>query len=32
VSDHVSDHPTIQYPSGFFRRSDESPDDQFYVP
>jgi len=28
----VSDHPTIQYPSGFFRRSDESPDDQFYVP
>ena len=28
----VSSDPTTTFPSGFFRRSDESPDDQFYVP
>jgi SAM-dependent methyltransferase len=28
----VSNDPTGGFPTGFFRRSDESPDDQFYVP
>lgn len=32
MNDDVSDDPQSRFPSGFFRRTDESPDDQFYVP